>query len=173
MKFLKPVLVVSYEFIQQLLFMLPRYRFLNWVKAKFLILNGAKIGARPTFYPGVWIAPGRNLSVGDDVDFALGVLVTTSGGVTIGDRALIGYRAQIISANHHIPEGRGRIFGSGHDRAQVTIGDDVWVGANSIILPGITIGDGAVVAASSVVSKDVAPYTIVGGVPAKMIKVRT
>ncbi len=137
------------------------------------MLNGAKIGARATFYPGVWIAPGRNLVVGDDVDFALGVLVTTSGGVKIGDRTLIGYRAQVISANHRIPEGGGRIFGSGHDKAQVTIGADAWIGANSIVLPGVTIGDGVIVAAGSVVSKDVEPYTIVGGIPAKTIKVIT
>lgn len=173
MNLLKPALVVSYEFILQLLFSLPRYQFLNWFKASFLRLNGARIGKRCVFYPSVWIAPGRGLVLGDDVDLALGVLVTTSGGVEIGDRTLVGYRAQIISANHRIPEEKGRIFGAGHDRAKVVIGQDVWIGGNSMIMPGVTIGDGAIVAAGSVVSKDVASYTIVGGVPAKPLKERT
>ena len=172
MKYIKPFIVVSYECLQQFLFSLPRYRFLGLLKAAFLKLNGAKIGDRCTFYPRVWIAPGRNLVLGDDVDLALDVIITTSGGVEIGDRTLIGYRAQIISANHRIPAGRGNIFGSGHDKAKVTIGKDVWIGGNSMILPGVTIGDGAIVAGGSVVSKDVPPYTIVGGIPAKIIKER-
>lgn len=60
-----------------------------------------------------------------------------------------------------------------HRRADsVTIGNDVWIGHAAIILPGVTIGDGAVIAAGGVVSKDVAPYTIVGGVPAKTLRLR-
>ena len=169
---LKPILVVSYEFIQFSLFALPRFKSLNLIKSMFLKLNGATIGKRVVYYPLVWIAPGRGLILGDDVDLALGVIITTRGGVEIGDRTLIGYRSQIISANHIIPTGHGRIFGSGHTNAKVTIGKDVWIGGNSIILPGVTIGDGAVVAGGSVVSKDVLPYTIVGGIPAKLIKER-
>lgn len=165
-------LVVSYEFALKLLFSLPRYRALNYIKKLFLHLSGAKIGKRVTFYPGVWVTPGRGLVVGDDVDFALGVLVTTGGGVTIGDRTLIGYRAQILSTNHTVPAKRGRIFGAGHVGNKVEIGSDVWIGANSIILPGRTIGDGAIVAAGSVVTKSVEAYNVVGGNPARVIKVR-
>ena len=172
MEMIKPILVVSYEFIQQILFALPRYSLLGWFKAKFLVLNGATIGRRCTFYPGVWIAPGRGLLLGDDVDLALGVLVSTGGGVEIGDRTLIGYRAQIISTNHHIPKQHGRIFGAGHDKAKVTIGPDVWIGGNSLVMPGVTIGEGAVVAGGSVVTKDVPAFSIVGGVPARVIKNR-
>ena len=102
-RFARSIIVVSYEFIQFSLFILPRYRALNRIKSLFLQLNGAKVGRRVIFYPLVWIAPGRNLTIGDDVDLALGVVITTSGGVTIGDRSLVGYRAQIISANHVVP----------------------------------------------------------------------
>ena len=133
---------------------------------------GSKIGKRVVFYPGVWIFTGRNLVVGDDVDFALGVLVTTNGGVEIGDRTLIGYRTQILSGNHVIPPGKGRIFSAGDVSGPVKIGQDVWIGANCLILPGVTIGEGAVVAGGSVVTKDVASFTIVGGCPAKVIKNR-
>jgi acetyltransferase-like isoleucine patch superfamily enzyme len=172
MRMIKPFLVVSYETIMRLLFALPRYRLLNRLKALFLRLNGASVGSRVVFYPGVWIAPGRNLRLGDDVDLALDVLITTSGGVSIGARTLVGYRVQILSANHLIPPHHGKIFGSGHALAPVQIGEDVWIGANSLILPGATIGDGAVVAAGSVVKDKVEPYTIVAGVPARKVRDR-
>ena len=136
----------------RLLFSLPRYRWMNMLKSAFLRIAGARIGKRVTFYPGVWIAPGRCLVIGDDVDLALDVLVSTAGGITIGDRTLIGYRAQLLSTNHAIPENRGEIFGAGHAQKPVMIGRDVWIGAGAIILPGVTIGDGAVVAAGSVVT---------------------
>ena len=172
MRSLKLLLVVSYEFILTLVFILPRYKIMNMLKAQFLKINGARIGKNVIFYPGVWIAPGKNLVVGDDVDFALDVIVTTSGGVEIGDRTLIGYRAQILSSNHRIPDNRSQIFNSGHEYKKVTIGKDVWIGANAIILPGIEVGEGAVVAAGSIVTKNVAPFTIVGGNPAQLIKQR-
>ena len=168
----KGFLVVSYEAILKIIFALPRYRILNRIKSAFLRLNGASIGRRVVFYPGVWIAPGRNLVVGDDVDFALNVLVVTTGGVRIGDRTLIGYGTMILSTNHVIPPAYGRIFNAGRINKPVTIGEDVWIGANAMILPGRQIGDGAVVAAGSVVTKDVLPYTVVGGNPAKLIRSR-
>ena len=171
-KICKPFLVVSYECILKLLFALPRYPVCNALKSTFLRLNGARIGRRVIFYPGVWIAPGRNAVVGDDVDFALDVLVETSGGVQIGDRTLIGYGTKIFSSNHVIPPNRESIFFAGHVKQPIVIGKDVWIGANVIILAGRTVGDGAVIAAGSVVTKNVEPYTIVGGNPAKLIRRR-
>jgi acetyltransferase-like isoleucine patch superfamily enzyme len=169
----RPVLVVAYEAIMQLLFGLPRFRSLNWLKAVFLRLNGAKVGRRVVFYPGVWVAPGANLVLGDEVDLARGVLITTRGGVTIGDRTLVGYGTIILSTNHRVPAGLGRIFGAGHELKPVTIGSDVWIGANVVVLPGVSIGEGAVVAAGSVVTKNVEPFVIVAGVPARRIRSRT
>ena len=64
------------------------------------------------------------------------------------------------------------IFTSGHQHKKVTIENDVWIGANCLILPGVTIGEGAVVAGGSVVTKDVPAYAIVGGTPAKIIRMR-
>lgn len=168
---LKHIVVVSYEFFIRVTFSLPRYRILNGFKAFFLRRVGAKIGKRVVFYPGVWIAPARELVVGDDVDFALDVLVTTGGGVTIGDRVLIGYRTQILSSNHVI-EGRSPIFHAGHVKKPVVIENDVWIGAACIILPGVKIGEGAVIAAGSVVTKDIPAFAIVAGVPAKVIRYR-
>lgn len=169
---IKGFVVVSYETIMSFLFMLPRYRTLNKIKRLFLVLNGARIGKRVVFYPGVWITPGRNLKIGDDVDLALNVQIETSGGVTIGDRTLVGYGTKIFSRNHLIPQKPGQIFCHGHRFNAVSIGKDVWLGANVIVLPGRTIGEGAVVGAGSVVTKDVAPYTIVAGNPAKLVRER-
>lgn len=168
----KQFAVVSVEAYCQLLFSMPRFQTIGYLKRLTLVALGASIGRRCVFYPGVWIMPGRGLLVGDDVDFALGVIVTTSGGVEIGDRVLIGYRTQILSANHRVPDGMERIFGAGHVRKRVTIGNDVWIGANCIILPGVSIGQGAVVAAGSVVTKNVEPFTVVAGVPARVVRRR-
>lgn len=165
-------LVALYEWLYSLVFSLPRLRLFNALKASWLRMMGAKIGRRVIFYPGVWLMTGRNLVVGDDVDFALGVLVTTTGGVTIGDRTLIGYHAKIISKNHVVPSGKGKVFSSGHEALPVSIGRDCWIGAGAIILPGVVVGDGAIIAAGSVVTRDVEAYSIVGGIPASLIRRR-
>lgn len=169
---MKGFIIVLFESVMRIVFSLPRFKAINFFKSVFLRACGAKIGAGVVFYPGVWICTGRNLRVGDNVDFAMDVLVTTEGGVRIGDRTLIGYRTQILSSNHVVPDGKGRIFGAGHSKKSVNIGSDVWIGANCIILPGVSIGTGAVVAAGSVVTKNVPAYNIVGGCPAKTIKLR-
>jgi len=171
-KLFRPFLVVSYETLMALVLALPRYDTLCWVKKQFLRLVGARIGRGVVIYPGVWIAPGRNLVVEDHVDLAKDVLITTTGGVEIGARTLIGYRTQILSSDHEIPP-IGQPFPiSGNVHRPIRIGSDVWVGANCVITSGVHIGDGAVVAAGSVVTKDVPENAIVGGVPAKLIRYR-
>lgn len=166
-------LVCLVEYFSYILFLFPRLRVFNFLKASYLkYIFGAKIGRRVVFYPGVWIFSGRNLVVGNDVDFAKGVLITSDGGLDIGDRVLIGYHTQILTSNHNIPSLPGKIFDTGHVKKKVVIESDVWIGANCIILPGVTIGEGSVIAAGSVVTKDVPKHSIFAGVPAKKIKVR-
>lgn len=169
---LKSFFVVTYEFIMQLIFSLPRYRICVSLKALLLKAMGAKVGKNITIYPSVWITPGRNLQIGNNVDIALGVIITTTGGVFIGDRTLIGYRTQILSSNHSIPKIGKSIFDAGHDHKPIYIAEDVWIGANCVITAGVTIGKGAIVAAGAVVTKNVPENSIVGGIPAKVIKYR-
>ena len=166
-------LVQWYEALTQAILGLPRAQ--PFLAAKWVLLRmlGATIGQRVMIYPHVVIVPisGR-LVLGDDVDLGRGVMITTTGGVTIGDRALIGYDSKILSANHVVPRGRGRVFTSGHTFAPVIIERDTWLGANVVVLPGVTIGEGAIVAAGAVVTKSIPPFTIAAGVPAVVIRVR-
>ena len=173
MKIVKSFIVVSYEAIMNLVFALPRYRLFIFLKVSLLRLMGAKIGKSAFIYPGVWITPGKNLVIGDHVDLAKDVLITTGGGVFIGDRTLIGYRTQILSANHTIPPIGEPFPISGDSYAPIHIANDVWIGANCIITAGVKIGEGAVIAGGSVVTKNVPANAIFGGVPAKLIKMRT
>lgn len=88
------------------------------------------------------------------------------GGITIGDGTLIGHNVVLATLNHdEAPERRQHTY-----PAPIVIGKNVWIGANATVTPGVTIGDGAIVAAGAVVTKDVPPMTVVGGVPAKIIK---
>lgn len=169
----KSVAVVTLETLMESIFLLPRYKIFNNIKKASLLLMGNKVGKNPVFYSGVWIMPPTNMVIGDDVDFAKGVLITPGGGLEIGSRTLIGYGSKILTANHNIPPNQERIFGSGHKKEKVIIKNDVWIGSNCVILPGVEIGEGAVIAAGSIVTKDVKAFHIVGGVPAKVIKVRT
>jgi acetyltransferase-like isoleucine patch superfamily enzyme len=146
---------------------------MNIIKSYYLrFVFGSKVGKRVVFYPGVWVFTGRNLQLGDDVDLARGVLLTTDGGVSIGARTLVGYGTHILSSNHKIPIMPEKIFYSGHEKKSFEIAEDVWIGAGCVILPGVTIGHSSVIAAGSVVTKDVPAEVIVAGVPARIIKER-
>lgn len=163
---LRGELIVGLEFAMQVIMSLPRFIVCNWLKSRFLTACGAVVGRSPQIYPGVWIMPIRGLFLGDNVDLAKDVLITTGGKVTIGDRTLVGYGARIISSNHRVTE--LGVYGTGHVARAVEIGSDVWIGAGAIILPGVQIGDHAVVAAGAVVTRDVPVGTIVSGVPARV-----
>ncbi|OAO24847.1 MULTISPECIES: acyltransferase [Mammaliicoccus] len=164
--------IVLIETFSQFVFKLPRFTFFNKLKEIYLKLWGNKVGKDNVFYPGIFIMPPKNMKLGSNIDFAKDVLITTKGGIEIGDRVLIGYSSKILTSNHKIPSNRKRIFTSGHTNSKVIIESDVWIGSNVIILPGVSIGEGSVIAAGSVVTKDVESYSIYAGVPAKKIKDR-
>ena len=100
----------------------------------------------------------------------IGIHCTVIGPVTIGSHVNLAQGITVTALNHNFDDASKRIDEQGVSTRPVVIGDDVWIGANAVILPGVTIGHHAVVAAGAVVTKDVAPQTIVGGVPAKEIK---
>ena len=93
--------------------------------------------------------------------------------VHIGKLSMLAGKVTIVGGDHYYRNVNLPTVFSGRDELRPTyIGDDVWIGTHTIIMTGVKIGNGAIVAAGSVVTKDVAPYTIVGGVPAKFIKMR-
>lgn len=110
---------------------------------------------------------GKNIHVGDNFHADHNCTMADVGGIYIGDNCLIGPDVGIYTAGHQLkPEGR-TLSGYG---IRIDIGNDVWIGGHSTILPGVTIGDGAVIAGGSVVTKDVEAGTLVAGNPARFIK---
>lgn len=109
---------------------------------------------------------GKNIRIGRNVFINACCCFQDQGGISIGDGTLIGHRVVIATINHGLrPEGR-----MDHHIAPVRVGRNVWIGSGSIILPGVTIGDGATVAAGAVVTKDVPEGTVVDGVPARILR---
>ena len=109
---------------------------------------------------------GKNIHFGKNVFVNAGCKFQDHGGIYIGDNALIGHNCVMATINHD-PRPSHR---ADNIPAPIHIGRNVWIGANVTILSGVAIGENAIVAAGAVVTKDVAPNTIVGGVPAKFIK---
>ena len=109
---------------------------------------------------------GKNIHIGQRVFINSGCKMQDQGGIYIGNDVLIGHNACLLTLNHEMePENRADM----HPKP-IHIEDKVWLGSNVTVLPGVTIGEGAIVAAGAVVTKDVESNTIVGGVPAKIIK---
>jgi acetyltransferase-like isoleucine patch superfamily enzyme len=101
------------------------------------------------------------------------VIMYGHGGITIGDNTLIAMQTCIVSSNHTIPGIDELIRSKGDVLLPVNIGSDVWIGAGCKILGGITIGNGCVIGAGTIVNKDLPPYSISAGNPAKVIKYRS
>ncbi len=109
---------------------------------------------------------GKNIHLGKNVFINSGCKFQDQGGIHIGDRALIGHNVVLATLNHPLyPAKRSSL-----EPAPIHIEEDVWIGSGAVVLPGVRIGRGSVVAAGAVVTKDVPPMTVVGGVPAKPIK---
>jgi acetyltransferase-like isoleucine patch superfamily enzyme len=119
-------------------------------------------GMFPPFYTDC----GKNTHIGERVFINMGCKFQDQGGIFIDDDALIGHNATLCTLNH-LPDPQRR---AGMTAKPIHIGKKVWLGANVTVLQGVTIGDNAIVAAGAVVTKDVPENTIVGGIPAKVIK---
>ena len=114
-----------------------------------------------------------NNAVGDVIigdHTRIGLHNTIIGPVDIGSHVNLAQGITVSALNHNFSDTNKRIDEQGVSTNQVTIEDDVWIGANAVILPGVTIGEHCVVAAGAVVTKDVPPHSLVAGVPAKVIK---
>jgi acetyltransferase-like isoleucine patch superfamily enzyme len=129
-------------------------------------ITGNSIDESTTIFPPFHVNFGRSITIGKNVFINHACSFLDMGGITIEDDVLIGPRVNIVTENHPLdPTDRRALV-----TQPVVIKRNAWIGAGATILPGVTIGENAVVAAGAVVSKDVVANTIVGGVPAKFIK---
>jgi acetyltransferase-like isoleucine patch superfamily enzyme len=122
---------------------------------------------------GVISELGEGISIGNHVGISQNCFIQVRGFVSIGSNVILGPNVSIFSSNHIFSDLQLPIKEQGESRDGVVVEDNVWLGAGSIVLDGVRIGTGSVVAAGSVVTKDVPPFTIVGGIPAVEIKKRT
>lgn len=136
------------------------------LRALFSRLIGQPVDESFAMFPPFYTDCGKNIHVGKHVFINMGCKFQDQGGIFIGDGALIGHNVVLATLNHAMsPHDRGTMI-----PAPIHIGKNVWIGSNSTILPGVTIGDGAIVAAGAVVTRDVPENTIVGGVPARIMR---
>jgi maltose O-acetyltransferase len=160
-----------YELARRLSELLPAGAFMVTRRA-LLRFAGVGVGPRAVILalPTVAGSRGRcrHVSLGADCFLNVGALFDGSDTITIGDRVYFGHGVTIVTSTHEIGS-RWQRAGA-LTSAPVTIEDGAWIGARATILPGVTIGRGAVVAAGAVVTRDVAPDTLVGGVPARPIR---
>lgn len=141
--------------------------FRYWISKPFL----AKVG-RARLYEGVTLWYPYRIHIGSDVTLNEWTYVSGFGGVRIGNGVRIGHRTSILSSDHRIDQPDVPMARSGLLAAETVIEDDVFIGANVTILMGVRIGKGSVIAAGSVVTRDVEPFTVAGGVPAKVLRKR-
>ncbi len=145
------------------------YRWDQWAwleREKHLISHLGSCGTRTRLKPGVKILSPEKMELGSYVGIGENCFIKALGTVRIGDFTQIGAGCIFTAGDHEI----GGLYADNNQYAPTVLGENVWIGSGAIILAGVTIGDHAIVAAGAVVTKDVAPRTIVGGVPAKVIK---
>ena len=136
------------------------------IRELFSALIGREVDEGFSMFPPFYTDCGRNIHVGRNVFINSCCHFQDQGGIYIDDGALIGHNVVLATLNHgQLPENRHDLLPS-----PIYIGKNVWIGASAVVLPGVRIGDGAIVAAGAVVTKDVPPNTVVGGVPARQLK---
>lgn len=160
------MLSLSYEAMRVTSQINNAYHTPDEIRALFSELIGKPVDEGFGLFPPFYTDCGKNITVGKNVFLNSCCCFQDQGGITIGDGALIGHRVVLATINHGFAPG---------DRATnypspIVIGRKVWIGSGAVVLPGVTIGDNAVIAAGAVVTRDVPPGTIAGGVPAKRIR---
>ncbi len=137
------------------------------VERPWLLAMGSRVQLEHNVHVKI-VADGAHLSIGAASFIGFGVELDVALRLEIGDHVLIAPGCFITDHAHRHARGQ-RIDEQGQESRAVRIGNDVWLGANAVVLPGVTIGDGAIVGAGAVVTRDVPAHTVVAGVPARPI----
>lgn len=136
------------------------------IRALLSQITGSEIDESVAVFTPLYINYGRNTKIGKNVFINFDCVFLDLGGITIEDNVLIAPKVSLLSEGHPVSPDERQSLVPGH----IHIRKNAWIGAGATILPGVTIGENAIVAAGAVVSKDVPDNTIVGGIPAKIIK---
>ncbi|GAB2456305.1 acyltransferase [Xylanimonas ulmi] len=153
----------------------------QWARvANFLGYDGAElreasVGAGARISPTVSVRNGRRVSVGAGAQIGASCSLwagDSTGRIVIGDHALFAPDVFVTASNYDFDAVPGPVMAAPKREADVTIGANTWLGARVVVLPGVSIGDGSVVAAGSVVTKDLPPGVLAAGVPARVIRKR-
>lgn len=142
------------------------YHSMPEVRDLFVRLFGKPVDPSFRVFPPFYTDFGKNITVGKNVFINACCHFQDQGGITLGDNCLVGHNVVFATLNHgFVPEERQSML-----PAPIVVGRNVWIGSNSTILQGVTIGDNSIIAAGSVVTKDVPANAIVAGVPARFIR---
>lgn len=142
------------------------YRSQEELRALVSELVGYKVDDGFRLFPPLYSDYGKNIKLGTNVFINSGCCFQDQGGIEIGDGCLIGHQVVIATLNHDFdPAKRAEMTPK-----KVVLGKNVWVGSHATILPGVTVGDGSIIAAGAVVTKDVPERCIAAGVPARVIR---
>lgn len=192
--FLKLIGLESFDWADEVIRYIPGrvgYR----IRSAWMRYRLASLGKSPSFGIGIVITGGKNISIGDYfsmmrygsmychdgmlqigdwVSLNQNVLLNAAdgGNIIIGNNVLIGPNVVFRASNHVFLDNGRPIRQQGHTGGRIVVEDDVWIGANVVVLPNVIIGAHSVVAAGAVVTNDVEPWTIAGGVPAQKISQR-
>jgi len=170
---MKKIYLLLYYGFAQFLPMQPIPGYQLFYKIRYFIVKRIlkKCGKNVIVKNKCYFGNGDRLEIGDNSQ--LGQNARLSGTITIGDHVLMGPDVVMMATSHAYEDlDVPMILQGAVDEQPVIIGNDVWIGTRSIILPGVEIGDHSIIAAGSVVTKSCEPYSILGGVPAKLIKKR-
>ncbi len=140
-----------------------------WARRACMRLFLQSLGPKAVFQSGLRVTNPERVAIGAHCRFGQGVSITGGGGVRNADRVSIGPDVKIWSVNHRFEDPAVPIQLQGWDHKPVSIEEDVWLAANVFIMPGVTIGRGAVISACSVVHKSIPPYALVAGNPARVV----
>lgn len=168
-------LTVYYCFGKYLPQRLPIYGECKRIRGFLCKLIFKKCGKNVNIQRGAYFGLGNNITIGDNSGIGVNAYITgigSGGELAIGNDVMMGPEVVIFTVSHCYKDTTIPMNRQGFYSAKVVIEDDVWIGYRSIILTDITIGKGSVIGAGSVITKDVPPYTVVGGAPARVIKKR-
>jgi putative colanic acid biosynthesis acetyltransferase WcaF len=140
----------------------------HWLRLAWLRALGARVGRGTIVFRGTTVIGAEHLVLGERVQVGFRVVLDARGGLTVAEDVLLSSDSQLLTANHNVASDDFE-----RQVAPIVIADHAWVATRAMVLAGVTVGRGAVVAAGGVAARDVAPLTIVGGVPARPLRERT